>query len=183
MKKRGQIWISVAMYTALGVILVTLILSVGMPFVNKLKARNTVLQTKNVMYDLDGVIRTVSNEGFGSKRPVFVDIGEGDFSIRDMNAVDPKNKISWKMVSEEKLGIEPNVDKECEDEGALIIKEGGLNICSEQLGQGYEINLYLDYEDEVDIRSTLKTLSGKYNLVIEHKVSVNEESYIEIRRG
>ncbi|MAG45565.1 MAG: hypothetical protein CMH63_02215 [Nanoarchaeota archaeon] len=174
MKKRGQIWISVAMYTALGVILVTLILSVGMPFVNKLKARNTVLQTKNVMYDLDGVIRTVSNEGFGSKRPVFVDIGEGDFSIRD-------NRISWKMVTEEKLGIEPNVDKECENEGALIIKEGGLNICSEQLGQGYEINLYLDYKDEVDIRSTLKTLSGKYNLVIEHKVSMNRESYIEIR--
>ena len=174
MKKRGQIWISVAMYTALGVILVTLILSVGMPFVNKLKARNTVLQTKNVMYDLDGVIRTVSNEGFGSKRPVFVDIGEGDFSIRSMGDKDPKNKISWKMVSEEKLGIEPEVD----------IKEGNLNLRSEQLGQGYEINLFLDYGDELNISSpTLKTLSGKYNLVIEHKVSVNEESYIEIRRG
>ena len=44
--KKGDIWISAALYTALGLILITVILSVGMPFVNKIKDRNTVLQTK-----------------------------------------------------------------------------------------------------------------------------------------
>ena len=43
MNKKGQVWISAALYTALGVILVTLILSVGMPFVDKLKALLTEL--------------------------------------------------------------------------------------------------------------------------------------------
>lgn len=177
MSKRGDIWISAALYTALGIIMVTLILSVGMPFVNKLKERNTVLQTKNVIYEMDNVIRAVYNEGFGSRRPLFVEIGEGDFLIDNVN-----DKISWKIVSDEKLGIEPNVGKKCDDPGALVIKEGNLNICSEQLGQGYEIELYLDYRDDgIDIESSLRLLSGKYNLVIEH-VFVNKD-YINIRES
>ena len=85
MKKTGQIWISAALYTALGVILVTLILSVGLPFVDKLKTRNTVLQTKDVLYSFDSTVRAVYLEGLGSRRPLFVDIGEGDFLIDSQN--------------------------------------------------------------------------------------------------
>lgn len=172
-RKRGQIWVSAALYTALGVILVTLILSVGMPFVNKLKARNTVLQTKNVLYDLDNVIRTVNNEGFGSKRPVFVDIGEGNFEIKDRDAVGKRNRIEWTFVSEEKLGIEPDLGKP--------IEEGNLKIESKSLGQGYEIKLYLDYEESIELESNLKVLSGKYNLVVEHKLSDAGEDYIYLK--
>jgi hypothetical protein len=154
--KRGQIWVSAALYTALGVILVTLILSVGMPFVNKLKERNTVLQTKNVLYEFDASIREVYSEGYGSRRPLFVDIGEGDFVIDQ-----EEDKIEWSFVSDEKLGIEPGID----------IKEGNLIIRSDQLGQGYKIKLYLDYEEDIDLElgnSNLKVLSGKYNLKFEH---------------
>src|SRR3989344_4282143 len=155
--KKGDLWISAALYTALGVILVTLILSVGMPFVNKLKERNTVLQTKNVLYEFDAAIREVFGEGFGSRRPLFVDIGEGDFTINDVT-----DRIEWSFISEEKLGIEPGVE----------IKEGNLKIFSEQLGQGYRIKLYLDYKDNINIELgnvNLKILSGKYNLVFEHQ--------------
>jgi hypothetical protein len=168
--KRGQIWVSAALYTALGVILVTLILSVGMPFVNKLKERNTVLQTKNVLYEFDSSIREVYNEGFGSRRPLFVDIGEGDFKIYDNLGVDFKNRIEWSIVSDEKLGIEPSDD--CEGVGAIIIKEGNLNLCSEKLGQGFKIMIYLDYDNEgieLELESAnLALLSGKYNLRFEH---------------
>jgi len=173
MNKKGDIWISAALYTAIGVVLVTLILSVAMPFVNKLKARNTVLQTKNVMYEFDNSIRSVYNEGFGSRRPLFVEIGEGDFTIDRVS-----NKISWKIISDEKLGIEPNVGKKCDENGALVIKEGNLNICSVQLGQGYEIELFLDYKDEINIESDLKLLSGKYNLVFEHS-----EDFVRIKES
>ena len=155
MNKKGDIWISAALYTAIGVIMVTLILSVGMPFVNKLKARNTVLQTKNVLYEFDSAIRSVYNEGFGSRRPLFVEIGEGDFMIDIVN-----EKISWKIISDEKLGIEPDLPKP--------IEEGNLKISSRSLGQGYEIELYIDYKGDIDVESSLKLLSGKYNLVIEH---------------
>src|SRR3989344_4507464 len=164
--KKGDLWISAALYTALGVILVTLILSVGMPFVNKLKERNTVLQTKNVLYDFDNVIRTVNLEGLGSRRPLFVDIGEGEFSIDSKN-----EKIIWTFVSDDKLGIEPDLPNP--------IKEGNLNIKSTSLGQGYRIELFLEY-DNVNIDApNLKLLSGKYNLVIEHRYGT--EDFVEIR--
>ncbi|MBI2507332.1 hypothetical protein HYV89_00070 [Candidatus Woesearchaeota archaeon] len=166
--KKGDIWISAALYTAIGVVLVTLILSVGMPFVNKLKARNTVLQTKNVLYEFDSAVRSVYNEGFGSRRPLFVEIGEGDFTIDSTN-----DKVSWKIISDEKLGIEPDLQKP--------IEEGNLKISSKSLGQGYEIELFLDYKDEIDVESNLKLLSGKYNLVIEHVYDTKD--YVNIRES
>lgn len=166
MNKKGDIWISAALYTALGIIMVTLILSVGMPFVNKLKERNTVLQTKNVMYEMDSVIHAVYNEGFGSRRPLYVEIGEGDFLIDEVN-----DRISWKIVSEEKLGIEPDLPNP--------IEEGSLKIKSKSLGQGYEIELYLDYKDEINLKSDFKLLSGKYNLRIEH--TYTDADYVEIK--
>ena len=168
MNKKGDIWISAALYTAIGVIMVTLILSVGMPFVNKLKDRNTVLQTKNVLYEFDSAIRSVYNEGFGSRRPLFVEIGEGDFTIDNVN-----EKISWKIISDEKLGIEPDLTKP--------IEEGNLKISSKTLGQGFEIELFLDYKDEIDIESSLKLLSGKYNLVIEH--TYDTKDHVNIREN
>ena len=168
MNKRGDIWISAALYTALGIIMVTLILSVGMPFVNKLQERNTVLQTKNVMYEMDNVIRSVFNEGFGSRRPLYIEIGEGDFLIDSVN-----NKISWKIVSDEKLGIEPDLQNP--------IEEGNLKIKSKTLGQGYEIELYLDYSEDIDVESSLRLLSGKYNLVFEHVF--DSKNYVNIRES
>ncbi len=174
--KRGQIWISAALYTALGVILVTLILSVGMPFVNKLKARNTVLQTKNVMYEFDGVIREVYGEGYGSKRPLFVDIGEGEFIVNTI-----VDKISWNIFSEDKLGIEATK----EGEPPLIIQEGNLNLKSIELGQGYQIEMFLDYGSSIDLRSKdglekEEILSGQYNLVVVHNHDGSVD-YVEIK--
>ena len=163
MNKKGDIWISAALYTAIGIILIGLVLSVGMPFINKVKMRNTLLQTKEVMYNMDNVIREVWNEGLGSRRPIFVEIQEGDFLIDEIN-----DKISWSVISEDKLGIEPNIE----------IHEGNLVIKSDQLGQGYNIQLWLDYVDReanpdqviIDLKTTAgtKQISGSYNLVIEH---------------
>ena len=160
MNKKGDIWISAALYTAIGIILIGLVLSVGMPFINKVKMRNTMLQTKEVMYNMDNVIREVWNEGLGSRRPIFVEIQEGDFLIDEIN-----DKISWSVISEDKLGIEPGAQK-----GQMVIHEGNLEIESIQLGQGYQIELRLDYKgSNIPLITTAgtKQLSGAYNLVIE----------------
>ena len=171
MKRRGQIWISAALYTALGVILVTLILSVGLPFVDKLKTRNTVLQTKDVLYSFDSTVRAVYLEGLGSRRPLFVDIGEGDFLIDSQN-----DKIIWSFFSEDMLGIEPDLSDP--------IREGNLNIKSTSLGQGYKIELFLDYsESTIDIIAlNLNILSGKYNIVMEHRRDEFGD-FVEIRES
>jgi len=166
MNKKGDIWISAALYTAIGIILIGLVLSVGMPFINKVKMRNTLLQTKEVMYNMDNVIREVWNEGLGSRRPIFVEIQEGDFIIYDdTTSGDNKDIIVWSVISEDKLGIEPGAQK-----GQMVIHEGNLEIESIQLGQGYQIELRLDYKgSNIPLITTAgtKQLSGAYNLVIE----------------
>lgn len=172
--KRGEIWVSAALYTALGLILITVILSVGMPFVNKIKSRNTILQTKNILFEMDKLIREVELEGVGSRRPFFVEIQEGDFLIEDEGI---KERIIWKIISEDRLGIESG--NSVGEEGPLI-EEGSLNIQSRRVGQGYEINLWLDYKEDIDIKSNLKQLSGQYNLIIEHRQSDGND-YVEIR--
>ena len=154
--RRGQIWISAALYLALGIILISIILSVGLPFIDKIKTRNTVLQTKDVLFSMDKVVREVNLEGKGSRRPIFIEIEEGEFIIDNTNDV-----ITWSLLSEDRLGIEPGVN----------IKEGNLGIRSTQLGQGYNIQLSLDFgSDGIDIEavSSVRTVSGAYNLVVEH---------------
>ncbi len=174
--KKGQIWISAALYTALGLILITLILSVGMPFVNKIKDRNTILQTKNILFEVDKLVREVDLEGVGSRRPFFVDIGEGDFLIKNEGA---EEKIIWTLISKEKLGIESGNSV---GELGPLIEEGSLKIQSKKVGQGFEISLWLDYKDIIDIESNLKQLSGQYNLIIEHRQTGGND-YVEIREG
>ena len=174
--KKGDIWISAALYTALGLILITVILSVGMPFVNKIKDRNTVLQTKNILIEMDKLIREVELEGVGSRRPFFVEIQEGDFKIEEEGA---KERIIWTVISDEKLGIESGENVGLQ---GPLIQEGNLNIQSTRVGQGYEIGIWLDYKDDVDIRSDLKQLSGQYNLILEHRQSEGQD-YVEIKEG
>lgn len=192
--KKGDIWISAALYTALGLILITIILSVGMPFVNKIKDRNTVLQTKNILIEMDKTIREVELEGVGSRRPFFVEIQEGDFQIKsDENGGE---KIVWAVISDEKLGIEAGESPSdnsiaCALDGDLLgkpnslrgcgplISEGNLNIQSRRVGQGYEIRIWVDFKaNGLNIVSNLRQLSGQYNLVIEHR-----EDYVEIKEG
>src|SRR3989344_4797290 len=139
-----------------------------MPFVNKIKDRNTVLQTKNILIEMDKLIREVEFEGVGSRRPFFVEIQEGDFKIEEEGA---KERIIWTVISGENVGLQ-----------GPLIQEGNLNIQSTRVGQGYEISIWLDYKDDIDIRSDLKQLSGQYNLILEHRQSEGQD-YVEIKEG
>ncbi len=179
LNSKGQIWISAALYIALGLILITVILSVGTPFINKIKDRNTVLQTKNVLLEMDNLIREVSFEGVGSRRPFFVDIEEGEFLINNLPA---KEEIRWTIISKDKLGIESG--EEVNTWGPEI-EEGNLHIRSKRVGQGYEINLWVSYKGGVvdDIETEVKQLSGGHNLVIEHKEKEDGSDYVLIREA
>lgn len=175
--KKGDLWISAALYTALGLILITVILSVGMPFVNKIKDRNTILQTKNVLYEMDKLVREVELEGVGSRRPFFVDIQEGDFLVKSL---DSEEKIEWSITSENKLGIESGGSVGV---AGPLIEEGNLKIQSTKVGQGYKISLWLDYKNNINIESSLKQLKGRYNLIIEHRYSNEKKDYVDIREA
>lgn len=175
MKKKGQIWVSAALYIALGIIVITVILSAGLPLINKIQAKNTLLQSKKVMFDLDETARGVMLEGAGSKRPIFVEIKKGELIIDPTS--EGKKRIVWTFLSKYNPGIE---------EGA-IINEGNLEITNTKKGNEYEINIILDLTDflgkaglKYDSEAKEKSITGSYNLVIEH-IRDTTGQYLNIR--
>jgi len=57
--KKGQIWISAVLYIALGVVAISIVLSAGVPLINKIKDKNTIVQTKDILFAVDNIIRKV----------------------------------------------------------------------------------------------------------------------------
>ncbi|MBL7100475.1 MAG: hypothetical protein ISS23_00810 [Nanoarchaeota archaeon] len=135
MKTKGQIWVSAVLYIALGMIVITMILSVGVPLVNKMRDRNTIAQTKRVMFDIDDNIKAVVNEAKGSARFLSpVDINAGKLIINE-----EEDKIEWNLVTKNKM-IE-NDTEFTEGDLYLSLKETGI-------AEEYNIQLYLDYSEQ-----------------------------------
>lgn len=156
--KQAQIWISAVLYIALGVILITIILAAGLPLIEKMKDRNTFMQTKTLMYSIDDNIKQVAKEGPGSKRYLTIDIDQGELYINLNN----NNKITWIKETKSKL-MEPNIQ----------FQEGSLNILLEptETEEEYKLNLELDYNNlfSISLDSQYNNpLKGKYGLSIQH---------------
>ena len=155
--KRGDIWISAVLYMALGIIAISLILTAGLPLIEKAKDRNTVIQTKNLMFTLDEKIKTVANEGPGSQRELnpFI-INSGKLIIDENN-----DRITWTMETKARLS-EPNI----------LIEEGSLNMLLNKtfVKDKFNINLFLNYNDiDLKLNSPFgNPFTGKYKTVIKH---------------
>jgi len=148
MKRRGQIWVSAVLYIALGMVVISLILSAGVPLINKMRDRNTIAQTKRVMFDLDNNIKAVANEAKGSTRFLSpVDINSGQLLINQGDS----NEIKWSMTTNNQL-IEPDIEF---SEGDLNLKLQPTAIEGE-----YTMMLYLDYRN---INVSLHTDSAYQN--------------------
>jgi|SRR3989338_1030545 len=156
--KKGDIWISAVLYIALGIIIITIILSAVVPLIEKLRDRNTFIQTKELLYAIDDNIKTVSTEGTGSKRflsPLNIDKGE---LIIDENT----NEIIWQLKTKYKA-MESNIDF---NEGSLILASKETNVKDEYLLSiklKYENIAILNLESEYD-----NSLTGTYTMLIEH---------------
>ena len=97
MNKNGDIWISAVLYLGLGLLVITLILSAGMPLVDKLKDKNVISQTKTLLFAVDENIRAVTSEGPGSRRLLSpFDIGKGEIYVEP-------NRIRWQMKTPAKI--------------------------------------------------------------------------------
>jgi len=156
---KGQLWISAVLYIALGVVIITLILAAGLPLIDKMRDRNTIVQTKTLMLQIDDNIRTVAHEGPGSKRFLSpVDIGEGELVVND-----EAEQISWSIITNNKM-MEPGIE----------FQEGFLNYTLEEtpVEKEYKITLKLDYLDIADIKLDPNNpygnpFVGTYSLTIE----------------
>lgn len=130
MNKKGDIWISAVLYLGLGVLALTLILSAGMPVVDKLKDKNVITQTKGLFFTLDENIRGVANEGPGSKRFLSpFEVTRGDLYVEN-------DRIRWQMKTTAKLMEKDIINRE----GSLALAENETIIVDE-----YLMNIYADY--------------------------------------
>ncbi|MBI2663435.1 hypothetical protein HYX15_02790 [Candidatus Woesearchaeota archaeon] len=156
---KGQIWISAVLYSALGIIIITIILSAGLPLINKIRDRNLVTQTKDIMRTLDDNIKKVANEGPGSKRflsPLIIDGGE--LIIDETN-----ERLLWSLQTKNKLA-EPDI---VFDEGSLKLFLNKTTVEDEFL-----VNLELIYKDVYDIKLSSEfenPFIGEYSVSIENE--------------
>jgi len=129
--KKGDIWVSAVIYIALGIIILSIVLAVGIPAIQKMKDNYVAKQTKEIMFKIDENIRSVYNQGPGAQTQIKVKVGKGELTIES-------NKIEWQLRTKALLS-EPGV----------TITEGPMQIMTTQSAQEgeYETNLLLDYSD------------------------------------
>jgi len=168
------VWISAILYFGIGIVVITIILAAGLPVINRLRDKNVIIQTKQVMHTIDDNIREVIREGPGSQRVVTINIKKGSFVIDqdiDGDGVGD-NIVAWKYDNAKVLISEPGTP----------VPEGKLTVLTETapVENTYNIQIYTDYNTLADIKKEgTSTLSGLSDLVIRNDGS-NDEGLIQI---
>ncbi|MBI2110545.1 hypothetical protein HYT51_02085 [Candidatus Woesearchaeota archaeon] len=157
--KKADVWISAVLYMALGIILLTLILAAGLPVIKKIKDKNTALQTKDLMFQLDKSIKAVYTQGPGSQRPITLEVRRGLLTIDQTT-----DTIIWTFETSVLLS-----------EPTIPIQEGNLLILTEETGieENYQTTFTLEYATILDISSSLADISGTNRLMITNTGSLS----------
>ncbi len=157
-RMRGQIWISAILYFALAIIILSLVLAAGVPLVNQLKDRNTVAETKNILFTIDEAIQIVVREGPGSQRELSpLSLTAGQLFIEEVN-----DTIRWELETSAQV-MEVNVP----------IKEGVLDLFLKQtvVKNNYILLVERKYENSVDIDLESQygsPFSGRFSMLVTH---------------
>ena len=96
-----MIWVSTIIFIAIGITIITLILSSANPMISRMSDKNTIFRTKDLLSQLDGAVKEVVEEGPGSQRRIdLVSIEKGELYIEKM----PLNySIRWEMETNTEL--------------------------------------------------------------------------------
>tara|TARA_Y100000310_G_scaffold225672_1_gene227740 strand:- start:29897 stop:30445 length:549 start_codon:yes stop_codon:yes gene_type:complete len=160
--KKGAIWVSAVLYLTLGIVAISLILGAAIPLVEKMRDRNTVIQTKNMLFTLDETIRTVANEGPGSQRELSpFTVTEGKLVI---NKAD--DKIVW---NKDTTAI---IQEPSTHGNRVVIKEGVISMELKEtlVEEKYDMVLTLEYTNiDIDLVSSFANpFVGTYTALIKH---------------
>ncbi len=151
--KKGDTWISAVLYIALGTIIVAMLLAAGIPVINKIRDRNIILETKDVMFGINNAVRTVIREGPGSQRSFTISIERGSLIISDAG-----DSINWTMES-----------KTIFSEIGLPIRDGDILMTTRKTNSAgrYDVELSLRYNGLADLR-----LFGDSNIIGRKELTV-----------
>lgn len=175
-RKKGQIWVSTVLYVALGIVAMTLILGAGLPMINKMRERNTVIESKNVMHAISDAISTVVTEGPGSKRvldPVIIKGGKLYFDVVNED-------VKWEMKTSAML-MEPcdvGSDGKCTNAN-FVQSEGDVDVYLAKtiVVDEYMITLLLDYPTSINlVYSSSNEIRGA--VVGSHMIAISNDGVI-----
>ena len=149
--KKSQIWVETALYTLIGLTLITIILSITIPQITKIKERSIIRQSINSLDALHREILEVSDVA-GNIRVIFLKSDKGTFEI------DPvQDKITFILENSPLQFSEPGQK----------IKYGEIFIETVAVGKRYTIRLELDYASTFDITADggdgIKVIHGGTN--------------------
>ncbi len=179
MNKKGDIWISAVLYFGLGIIIITLLLTAGLPVINKLRDKNIAIQTKEVFHTLDQNIREVLKGGPGTQRVVTLNIKKGIFKVNS-NAVADSNTITWTFKDSKAYISEPN-KKGTLLTSAVKVNDGNIEIVTNEgtTKGNYDITYTLRY-DTADLPLAAINPAG---LGVNAPVTISGIGDISIRNG
>jgi len=164
MHRKGQVWISAVIYIGLGVVAITILVTAGVPLINKMRDRNTFIQTKELIQTIDRAITDIVSEGPGSRRHLDVVVRKGKLFFREFD----RDTILWKMQTRA-IVQEPNSE----------IQEGNVKLnftAHPLLVDEYEAKIILDYFERKNIKLTFngniqgmsQPLEGKVSITLTH---------------
>jgi|TARA_B100000315_G_C14132542_1_gene387556 type II secretory pathway pseudopilin PulG len=161
MKKRGQIWIEVVIYTLIALSLIGAVLAFITPKIGEIQDKAIIEQSITMMQNIDTVISSVAIGGPGNKRIIDLGIKKGALTIDAQ-----KDEFVFEMESEyeySQLGEEINI--------------GDIIALTEEIGSLNKITLKMNYS-EYDL-----TYNGKNETKLITKASTPYKLSIENKGG
>ena len=158
--KLGQIWVETVIYTLIAFVLISAILAIAQPKIEKIQDKTFVEQSLGVMKDLNNVFLSLAQGGAGNKRLVELGINKGNLKI-DAS----KDELVFEIESSY-LYSEPGQE----------ISDGDILIHTREKGDGFVVNMTQNYSGRYNLRyagkDELKIMgesSASYKLFISHK--------------
>lgn len=162
MEKRGAVWVSTVLYILISLAIIGMVIAAVTPRINSAKDRATIEQTIIMLDNLDSTIQQVSQVQ-GTKLKSEFKMSRGFLTI-DSTA----ETIVWQLNNSVYKYSEPDVKINISSIEVLTTNAAG--------GQGWNIELRLNYKGNLNLNSTVGNLQPAevpYKLWIENKGGKN----------
>jgi len=163
MKQKGvSPLVSFVLYTAIAVLVISIVLTVGFPYIEKMRDSISIKQAQDFLGVLDNTITEVALAGENSRVPVTLRFERGRYIFSS-----DKNALTFSIETESNV-VSQGASRQV---GALIL-----------YADANGTHVFLGYnESDLVLNGFNKTLfPGTYNLIVENSGVVNNNLVIEV---
>lgn len=174
---KAQIWVETAIYTLIGLVIISVVLSAALPQIDKMKDRNIIKQTAIALEDLDSKIVDVQQSPL-NLRIAKLSISKGRIEINPNEGIET---VTFVLEGSRLMLSEPGKQ----------VNEGGMILLTTQTGKKYDLTLTKNYSGKLDFstegdQSQIKVLHAStvpYIIYIENMGDnvYSEPTHIDIR--